>query len=163
MLGGIIKSKSWYESVEKRAFETRNRKIEIVGNLAERFEQGNIPAEWLNLDVISERDSRTSNLVESWDNSPIVLLGDSHTLVFHVGGDLHSEGSGFSDYLSREIGFPVDLVGVRGSGSTSSRVNLYRKGKKDPNYLREKKLVIWCLSSTEFTESSQGWKIVPLE
>ena len=56
---------------------------------------------------------------------------------------------------------PIDVLGVRGSGATPSRINLYRRVKADPNYLAGKKLVIWCLSAREFTEGS-GWKKVPV-
>ncbi len=94
--------------------------------------------------------------------SPIVLLGDSHTLVFSVGQELHGTGAGLADQLAAELGMPVDVVGVRGSGATPARVNLLRRAKSDPAYLADKKVVIWCFAAREFTESS-GWSLVPLK
>ena len=52
-------------------------------------------------------------------------------------------------------------VGVRGSGATPARIELYRRGQADPEYLKNKKLVIWCFSAREFTEN-QGWRKVPV-
>ena len=72
-----------------------------------------------------------------------------------------AKGAGLPDQLALELGFPVDLVAVRGSGATPSRINLLRRAQKDPNYWTGKKWVIWCFSAREFTESD-GWRKVPL-
>jgi alginate O-acetyltransferase complex protein AlgJ len=92
--------------------------------------------------------------------SPVVLLGDSHTLVFHAGQELHGVGAGLADQLAAELGIAVDVVGARGSGATPARMNLQRRAKADASYLSGKKLVIWCFAAREFTESS-GWSLVP--
>lgn len=94
-------------------------------------------------------------------DGPILLLGDSHTLVFHEGGDMLATGAGLADQLALELGVPVDLLGVRGSAATQARVNLLRRTQKSPAYLAGKKLVIYCFASREFTES-QGWRKVPI-
>jgi alginate O-acetyltransferase complex protein AlgJ len=91
----------------------------------------------------------------------VLLLGDSHNLIFHEGGDMLATGAGLPDQLALELGFPVDLIGVRGSGATPARVNLLRRARANPDYLRKKKLIIWCFSAREFTESS-GWQKVPV-
>jgi alginate O-acetyltransferase complex protein AlgJ len=90
-------------------------------------------------------------------SSPIILLGDSHNLVFHAGGDMHAAGAGLPDQLAFELGFPVDVVAVRGSGATPARRNLARR--KDN--LAGRHLVVWCFSVREFTEG-QGWSKVPV-
>jgi len=92
--------------------------------------------------------------------SPIILLGDSHTLVFHAGQELHGTGAGLADQLAAELGMAVDVIGVRGSGATPARVNLLRRARADAAYLKGKKVVIWCFAAREFTESS-GWSLVP--
>jgi len=92
--------------------------------------------------------------------SPLILLGDSHTLVFHAGQELHGTGAGLADQLAAELGIAVDVIGVRGSGATPARVNLLRRAKSDSGYLAGKKLIIWCFAAREFTESS-GWSLVP--
>lgn len=93
--------------------------------------------------------------------SPVLLLGDSHTLVFHAGQELHGTGAGLADQLAAELGIAVDVIGVRGSGATPARVNLLRRAKADSSYLAGKKAVVWCFTAREFTESS-GWSLVPL-
>jgi len=49
---------------------------------------------------------------------------------------------------------------VRGSGATPARINLLRQARANPDYLK-KKLVIWCFTAREFTESN-GWQKVPI-
>ena len=86
-------------------------------------------------------------------DSPVLLIGDSHTLVFHD-PTLFGPGGGLPDQLAVRFGFPVDLIGVRGSGANSPRIDLLRRGDN----LKGKKLVIWCFSFREFTESTSGWR-----
>ena len=104
-------------------------------------------------------DKQTGAAVNPDSNSPLLLIGDSHTLVFH---DFLGEKSGLLDQLAYEIGFAPDLIGTRGSGSTSVRISLYRRARKDPDYLTKKKIVVWCFAAREFTESDQGWDKVPV-
>ena len=94
-------------------------------------------------------------------SSPILLLGDSHCLVFHGGKEMHAAGSGLADHLAWEAHRPIDVLGVRGSGATASRISLYRRGRRSEGYLAGKKLIIWCLSARDFTEAD-GWRKVPL-
>jgi alginate O-acetyltransferase complex protein AlgJ len=88
-------------------------------------------------------------------------MGDSYNLIFHAGGDMQAAGAGLADQLAYEWGFPVDLIGVRGSGATPARISLLRQERSHPGYLKGKKLVIWCLGAREFTEST-GWQKVPI-
>ena len=89
--------------------------------------------------------------------SPVILLGDSHNLIFHAGGDMQAVGAGLPDQLALELGFPVDVVAVRGSGATPARRNLARR--KDN--LAGCRIVVWCFSAREFTEG-QAWAKVPV-
>jgi SGNH hydrolase-like domain, acetyltransferase AlgX len=99
--------------------------------------------------------------VEPDRGSPILVLGDSHVLVFHDGGDMHAAGAGLPDQLALELSAPVDVLGVRGSGATSARVSLARRARADSNYLTGKKTVIWCFAARELTQAD-AWKLVPL-
>jgi alginate O-acetyltransferase complex protein AlgJ len=93
--------------------------------------------------------------------SPILVLGDSHVLVFHDGGDMHATGAGLSDQLAFELGAPVDVLGVRGSGATSARVSLARRARASADYLTGKKVIIWCFGARELTQAD-AWNLVPL-
>jgi alginate O-acetyltransferase complex protein AlgJ len=90
-------------------------------------------------------------------DSPILLVGDSHLLVFHAGGDMHATGAGLADRLAQRLGAAVDVVGVRGSGASPSRIALLRRGDR----LAGKKVVVWLMTAREFTET-QGWRLVPV-
>ena len=100
-----------------------------------------------------------SGPVEPDKNSPVLLMGDSHTLVFH---DFLAEKAGLLDQLTLELGLCPDLIGTRGSGATAVRVSLYRRGIKEPGYIGRKKVVVWCFSSREFTEATPGWQLLPI-
>lgn len=104
-------------------------------------------------------DKQTGAAISPDSNSSLLLIGDSHTLVFH---DFLAEKSGLLDQLAYETGIVPDLIGTRGSGSTSVRITLYRRARKEADYLAKKKLVIWCFAAREFTESDQGWDKVPV-
>ncbi len=91
--------------------------------------------------------------------SPILILGDSHTLVFH---DFLAEHAGFPDQIALESGRVPDWIGTRGSGANAVRVSLFRRNLKDASYLAGKKVVIWCFAAREFTEAEQGWQKIPL-
>jgi hypothetical protein len=104
-------------------------------------------------------DRSTGSNVAPDPNSPLLLLGDSFTLVFH---DFYAANAGLLDQLALELGIAPDLIGTRGSGASAVRVSLYRRATKDPGYLAKKKIVIWCFASREFTEAAQGWPKLPL-
>lgn len=96
------------------------------------------------------------------ENSPVLLLGDSHVLVFSTGGDMLAENAGLAECLAAELGMPVDRIGVKGSASTVVRMNLFRKAARDAAWLANKKVVVWCFSARELTESTGGWMVVPV-
>ncbi|HOS43564.1 MAG TPA: hypothetical protein PK794_07745, partial [Armatimonadota bacterium] len=116
-----------------------------------------LPKEKLPIQIVQERTKEGLAPLKPWRESPVLLLGDSHTLVFHAGEDMLASGAGLADHLALQLGFPVDVVGVRGSGATPSRISLLRRGDN----LAGKKVVIWCFSIREFTEG-QGWRLVPV-
>lgn len=132
-------------------FTTKQSTRTIVGDLTDGKGSEELPARIVSAGAGTLEDKA----------SPILLLGDSHTMVFHSGADLHGAGAGIADQLAAELGVAVDVIGVRGSGATPARVNLLRRAKADPNYLGRKKVVIWCFAAREFTEST-GWSVFKL-
>jgi alginate O-acetyltransferase complex protein AlgJ len=137
-----------------------NKTVEIRGDLWQALVGRKPPPEKLTLRFVT--DKATKQAVAPDRGSAIVLMGDSHNLVFHAGGDMYAAGAGLPDQLAMELGgVAVDLVAVRGSGATPARINLMRLARADGNYLAGKKVVIWCFSAREFTESA-GWQKVPV-
>jgi hypothetical protein len=150
---------AWPEGAPRVKTNATETKIQIQGDLALLLKEGSPGPESLSLRFVN--DSATGKPVEPSLESPLLLLGDSHNLVFHSGDDMLATGAGLADQLAHELGMPVDLIGVRGSGATPARVNLMRRSRANPDYLPAKKAVVWCFTVREFTEST-GWSKVPL-
>jgi hypothetical protein len=138
-------------SAEWREVGLRGDLVDLLGTKMKMPEPEKIPVR-----AITEKDGGGLN---PDPNSPLLILGDSHTLVFH---DFHAEKAGLIDQLAQEIGFVPDLIGTRGSGATAVRISLYRRSLKDPEYLSKKKVIVWCFAAREFAESDQGWEKVPV-
>ncbi len=150
-----IKDRPWIKELPKTALASETRDVPLTGDLARMLNEQNPARETLPLTFIGT-GTKLTPLAPNRD-SPVLLMGDSHTLIFHD-PQLFASGAGLPDHLARHLGLAVDLIGVRGSGATSTRIELLRR--KDN--LQGKKLVIWCFSIREFTESSTGWRKVPV-
>lgn len=145
--------------VARKEYTSDWKEVQITGDLA-----GLLPPdarkpgpERISVQSINEEVSGAA--AEPDPNSPLLLLGDSHTLVYH---DFLAERAGMVDQLALELGFAPDLIGTRGSGATPVRINLYRRSLKDPGYLAKKKVVVWCFAAREFTEATEGWAKAPV-
>ena len=137
-------------------FPAAETELTLTGDLARMAAGDGAPAASETLPM-----RHVGGATESRD-SPLLLLGDSHCLVYHVGGDLFATGGGLADQLAHELGMAVDVLGTRGSGATPARQNLFMRAKADPAYLDGKKWIVWCFASREFTQSPQGWRKLPV-
>lgn len=155
-----IRGRPWYAGLEKTNYRSRWLSTTITGDLVRDLETP-VAREELRLRIVVPDADSGAGIATVADDSPIVVLGDSHALVFHAGGDMHAVDSGLADQLALELGLPVDLVAVRGSGATAARVNLFRRAQANPRYWDNKRLVIWCFAAREFTEAD-GWRTVPI-
>ena len=153
-IGRIIGNPDWRKrAVNQTPYRLSTVQVEIVGDLGVSLSPAS-EKEVLTITVVSQDNGTT---IKPWRKSPVLLLGDSHNLVFHAGGDMYVQGAGLADHLAHQLGFPVDLVAVRGSGATPARLSLFRRRDN----LAGKRLVIWCFTVREFTEG-QGWRKVPV-
>jgi hypothetical protein len=156
-LSARFKTKDWYAAIPKKVYAVKPLKLELSGDLAPDG------TETFDLRLVSDAEG---NAVEPDETSPVLLLGDSHTLVFHDPNVLTGQ-SGLVDHLTAQLGFPVDLIGSRGSASTAVRMSLTRRQissqRKKGDYLAGKKVIVYCFTAREFTESTTGWKVLPLE
>lgn len=153
-LNSTISTMPWYLKMEKTAFKAESRKISITGDLWKSLKNSSLTKENMTLRFI---DGKTVDA-----SSPVLLLGDSHTLIFHAGDDMLAKNAGLVDQLAYELKLPVDLMAVRGSGATAVRISLYRKAKRKPEWLKNKKIIIWCFTARDFTEASSGWRKIPV-
>ncbi|HVW00792.1 MAG TPA: hypothetical protein VHB77_10640 [Planctomycetaceae bacterium] len=152
-----VRDRDWRKSANRQTLATETRHVEITGDLARMLDENNPVRESVPLTFVGAKANDGLVAVDPARESPVLLMGDSHTLVFHD-PTLFARGAGLPDHLALHFGFPVDLVGVRGSGATTTRIELLRRRDN----LKGKKLVIWCFSFREFTESFTGWRTVPV-
>jgi hypothetical protein len=136
-----------------QVFETAWREIEIAGDIGRMQPAVAVPQERLSVRAV------VGDTIDA--ESPVLVLGDSHTLVFHSGGDMHYSRAGLVDQLAHVLGMPVDLIGVRGSGATPARINLFRRVRQNADFWNQKRVVVWVFAAREFTDSD-GWRIVPM-
>jgi alginate O-acetyltransferase complex protein AlgJ len=123
---------------------------------------GSIPGETLPVQKVT---TAAGGPVEPDSGSSVLLLGDSHTLVFQAGEEngMHCRGAGVFDHLAFCLGFAPDLVGVRGSGLVQARKQLFYRASAAPGYWENKKAVIWLFSAREFTQSTDRPGPIPLD
>ena len=131
----------------------------VSGDLAS---PGGAPAgrEELRLRGVVRPTSRGPTPVAPDPESPILLLGDSHALVFHAGGDLHAAGAGLPDQLAFELGVPVDLAAAPGPATAPFEV-LRERVRADPGYWSRKRLVIWCFAAHALGAGG-AWRPAPI-
>lgn len=152
--------KSRYKLTGKEKFKITPQSISMSGDLYKA-------AQSLHGNKLPREEKRTLYTVSGKEtnskDSPILIIGDSHTLVFEVGSDLFATHSGMPSLLAATLGMPVDVMGVRGSGATPARVNLYRRSRSDAGFLRKKRIVVWCFAAREFTEANEWNASVPVK
>jgi len=164
-----IQGKDWFESAEKTELvRSEPKTLKIVGDqIVGSPWAGKVPKESLTVRYVGHGPAGGGALdpVEPDVDSPILLIGDSHTLVFQEGASsgMHCQGAGLLDQLAFELQVIPDHVGVRGSGLMQARRNLFQKAASNPGYWDKKKLVIWVFSVREFTQSFDRIISIPIE
>jgi len=154
-----VSTKPWYSKVDADRWKRVKGEVRSPGDLRRALPASTLSDETLPVWFVTGRNGQPPVPDRK---APILLLGDSHTLVFHSGGDMIARGAGLVDQLAFELGFPVDLLGVRGSGAGAARISLFRRARADAAYLKSKKLVVWCFAARDFTEAASGWRKVPV-
>ena len=121
-----------------------------------------IPGKSENLPAVQINDADDEQVRPEDAQSPIILMGDSHTMVFSDGGsEYHASGSGIPDHLQAAFGTAVHRFANPGSGSYNPRVALFQKARSIPGYWDNKKLFIWLFSAREFTQANRWSKLPP--
>ncbi len=158
-LAAEIKKKPWFDDVPKHRFRQRWIWRDHRGEMFRDYKEETGIA--LDPDRVSIRriwqitDEGRERLELQYPQSPVVVMGDSNTTFW---GKLDSA---LPHHLAFELGFPVDMLSARGGGANETRINLIRQMRAEPDYLADKRLVIWCLSARTFTNARQGW--VPID
>jgi alginate O-acetyltransferase complex protein AlgJ len=155
----LVAERDWLKKIEKTTYTVEPRQQTLDGDLWQFLGKKDMPREVQTLHHVGTK-AAPDNLqpVKADPASPVLLLADSHGLVFHVGGDMHARGAGLADHLAHRLGFPVDEMMRRGSAATSIRLDLARRFYRHPDERAAKKLIIWCFAGREFTET-MGWRV----
>ena len=83
--------------------------------------------------------------VEPNADSPVLLIGDSHTRIFHAGGTYHARGAGLADQLAFTLGAPVSLAETEATITAEFNPLVFSQRTLPP--LNGKRLVIWCFAA----------------
>ncbi len=150
-----VTNRPWLDTRPGRRYNLQEKEITLNGDLWGLLGDPSLAKEKVTVQVVTGPDAAP---VGTSRDSPVLLMGDSHTLIYSAGEDLQATGAGLPEHLAAAFGFPVDLIGIRGSGATPARVSLLRRRDN----LAGKKLIVWCFTVREFTESTVGWAKVPV-
>ena len=151
-----VRARPWYAGLETESFGAAWYSTGISGDLTG---PGGVAAgrEELRLRGVIRATGGEPTPVAPDPESPLLLLGDSHALVFHAGGELHAAGAGLPDQLAFELGLAVDLAAAPGPGAAAALEDLGRRTEADPDYWSRKRLVIWCFAARALGEGDD-WR-----
>lgn len=159
-----LSARSWLKTIAPQGLSVEEKRIKIRGDLLVDADPRQKDAqEEVLLRLVGRKTADGLEPLKTDPASPVLVLSDSHGLVFHAGEELFARGAGLPDQLAYELGAPIDLLASRGDGVAKVRIDLYQRAKADPAWLAGKKVVVWCFSAREFTESNNGWRKIPVK
>mgnify|MGYP006184370273 CR=1 FL=1 len=154
-----IRGSDWGNDFSKKSklkfVRSESLKLSIKGDLIPDDSRDDWKAESLEVVRAGIRSEVGIETVSPDDsNSPVIILGDSHTLIFHEGGDMLMTRAGTVDHLQEKIGFKVFLAASRGSSSQALR-QIY----KGPEFWKGKRVLVWISSVRELTQERRWLKL----
>src|SRR5206468_4056666 len=103
-------------------------------------------------------DGKKVTALEGDANSAMVVLGDSHLLVFRKGGDMLATNGGFIDHLQVDMFAAAHEFAMQAGGADGPRVEIARATAKNPDFWAKKKIVVWVFTAREFTQGK--WRVI---
>jgi alginate O-acetyltransferase complex protein AlgJ len=163
-----VAGEAWFDAQPKQAFKRSGKQaLTITGDQVKGAQLNPAPqGEVLTLTYAGKEVGGKIEPVAADQDSPVLLLGDSHTMVFTDGAStgMHCQGAGLQDQIQYELGFAIDRVANRGSGLVQARKSLVMmRVRSEPEFWDKKKLVVWVFSAREFTQSSDRLIDLPIE
>ena len=155
----VISGSDWADDFAKKSklkfVRSEPLKLSIRGDLIPDESRDDWKAESLEVVRAGIRSEVGIDAVSPDDStSPVIVLGDSHTLIFHEGGDMLMTRAGTVDHLQEKVGFKVFLAASRGSSSQALR-QIY----KGPEFWKGKKVLVWISSVRELTQERRWLKL----
>ena len=159
-IGADVRARPWHAELDLESFGASWYSTGIGGDLAG---SGGVPEarEELRLRGVIRASGRGPTAVSTDPDSPVLLIGDSHALVFHAGGGLHAAGAGLPDQLAFELGLPVDLAATPDPSPVAALDALVERVRADPGYWDRKRLVVWCFAARAFG-ARDDWRPVSI-
>jgi alginate O-acetyltransferase complex protein AlgJ len=93
-------------------------------------------------------------------SADVLLLGDSFTNIYSLGGMGWGDGAGFAEHLSFHLGRPVDRIVQNAGGAWATRDQLARELARGSDRLSQKRVVIFQFAEREL--ASGDWRRVEL-
>ena len=143
-IGEVVAAMPALAEAEPLRFEPRWHTSPIRGDLWRALGVGAPAPEELRLRAIVQSTPDGWIAAPTDPQSPIALIGDSHTLVFHAGGDHHASGAGLADQLAWEFGRPVALEPTSTPADDDRLATVVRPAA----LARHTRLVIWAFAAT---------------
>ncbi len=98
-----------------------------------------------------------------WQPDPtadVLLLGDSFSNIYSLGGMGWGTGAGFAEQLSLALDRPLDKIAINAGGAYSARQELARNLARGTDRLAGKRLVVYEFAMRELAEGD--WKLIKL-
>jgi hypothetical protein len=150
----IVETLTSRTALARLGWQSREPRISVLVGTSQGDIVSNLPRRHTEVETVHFRrvgDGGFVPLLESRAEARLLLIGDSHLLVYA------SEQSSLQDHLEGRLGESVDQLAVQAGGPTAARERIAR----DAGRLRGKQVVIWILAARSFV-SGLGWKSVPL-
>lgn len=155
-IAGSIRSRPWAADAAGTA-DRQREEITVQGDLAQLSESDGA-GQTIAIDRVEAASDRVLDPA-----SPLVLIGDSHTLVYGepIPGGLATRGAGLAEQLFAETGLGLDRVANQGSGVNAPRARLARRSGDEAN-LAGKRMVIWVFAERDLIGHPGGWARIPV-
>lgn len=126
-------------------------KLSIEGDLTQAAGTKGTPPE--ELETTPAGKGNGTEPVPADPKSPVILMGDSHTMVFTDGrsANMHCDGAGLRDHLQVHFGIPLAQISSQNSGTRGAQRILAQRALADPVWWSGRKLLIQVFSEREFT------------
>lgn len=155
-VAALIKARPWYAALPKVQVATANVEVSVNGDLALLAGEPLPAKERLTVRQVTVGGTFADDaaLADQRRAAPLVLIGDSHCLVYGNAADLLADHAAFGPQLTAETALPVDVVANRGSGLNAPRLELLRRKDR----MAGKACVVWLFTARLFTQTTEGWR-----
>lgn len=159
-LASELRHRAWYDAAARQQMSQRRSTIDYAGPVWRTYEEAtgeSLGSERVPVRTIAATTSDGDRPLELRNpTSPVLVLGDSQARWWRP------QQSSFTEQLSFELGFAVDLMMTSGGGANDARLELVRAAREDPATLDRLRTVVWYFSASPLANETDGWLKLPL-